>query len=467
MQLATSRKKTGGTLQRREFLDCSARLGLGWAAGVTILSSAAAVRATPAADKVVLGWIGVGGRGAQLCEGFLSRSDCRVAWMADVDLPRAEAVATKVAQKQSGAAPKAVQDFRTVLDQKEVDAVIVATPDHWHALATIMACQAGKDVYVEKPPTYNCWEGRKMIEAARKYRRIVQVGTQNRSAPYNMAAKKYITDGKLGKIHFCRVFDQKEWPNFPALPDSVPPAGFNWDLYNGPAPEAPFNANLRNNWHHFWRYSGGDIVNDSIHQLDLARWLLGVDYPKAVYSTGGRFDASGAAETPDTQLAACDFDDLRLSFEMTLCTPYMLKISPLIRESDTEFPYWPQCATRIEIYGSEGLMVVGRHGGGWQVFGRPKLHAGTVKAQCKGRFPDPEHKENFLHCVRTRETPNAPIEEGHCSTLLSHLANISYRLGGQKLVVDQRTGDIVGNDEATKLCRRQEYRKPYVIEDSV
>jgi len=465
MQLSVSRKKTADTLHRREFLDRSARLALG-CAGTTILTNAAAVRAAPAADKVVLGFIGVGGRGAQLCDGFLSRGDCRVAWIADVDLRRAEAVAATAAKKQSGAAPKAVQDFRKVLDQKEVDAVVVATPDHWHALAAIWACQAGKDVYVEKPPTHNCWEGRKMIEAARKYQRIVQVGTENRSAPYNMAAKKYIEEGKLGKIHFCRVFNQKTWPNFPPLPDAAPPAGFDWDLFNGPAPATAFNANYRSNWHHFWRYSGGDTVNDAIHQLDLARWLLGVDYPQAVYSTGGRFDAKGAAETPDTQLAAYDFDGLRLSFELTLYTPYMLKISPIIRQSDSEFPYWPQCATRIEIYGSKGLMIVGRHGGGWQVFGRPKLHSEVVLAQCKGLFPDPEHKENFLHCVRSRATPNADIEEGHRSTLLPHLANISYRLGGQKLVIDPKTGEIVGNDEAMKLYRRQ-YRKPYTIDDAV
>ena len=454
------------TFNRRTFLDRSAHAGLGLAAGATILANAQSVWATPANNKVTLGLIGAGGRGGALCDGFLERGDCHVAWVADADIHRAEAAAAAAAKRQKGKAPKAVQDFRKVLDDKGVDAVVIATPDHWHAPATIWACQAGKDVYVEKPPTHNCWEGRKMVEAARKYKRIVQVGTQSRSAPYNMAAKKYIQEGKLGKIHFCRVFDQKEWPNFAAVPDSNPPQGFDWDLYNGPAPEAKYNANFRSNWHHFWRYSGGDIVNDSIHQIDLARWLLGVDYPKSVYSTGGRFHQQGAAETPDTQVALFDFDGLVLSFELTLYTPYMLKISPIIRQSDTEFPYWPQCATRIEIYGSKGLMVVGRHGGGWQVFIRPKLHEGVVKDQKKGHFPDPEHKANFVDCVRTRKTPNADIEEGHRSILLGHLANISYRLGGQKLIIDAKTEKIVGNDEAMKLYRR-EYRKPYVVEDNV
>ena len=144
----------------------------------------------------------------------------------------------------------------------------------------------------------------------------------------------------------------------------------------------------------------------------------------------------------------------------------MFKISPIIRQATDKFPYWPQCATRIEIYGSEGLMYLGRHGGGWQVFDKPKLQSGVVKAQMKGLFPDPEHKENFLHCIRTRQTPNADIQEGHRSVLLSHYANISCRLGGEKLVIDSKTEEIVGNDKAMALFKR-DYRKPYVIEDNV
>ncbi len=454
------------TLNRREFMDRSKTLGLGLAAGTTILANAGSVWAAPANNKITLGLIGAGGRGSNLLGDFIRRNDCQIAWVADVDIHRAEAAAAFATKESPEQKPKAIQDFRKILDDKSVDAVVIATPDHWHALATIWACQAGKDVYVEKPPTHSCWEGRKMVEAARKYKRIVQVGTQNRSAPYNMAAKKYIQEGKLGKIHFCRVFDQKEWGNFPAVPDSNPPEGLNWDMLNGPAPEAKYNANLRFGWHHYWRYSGGDIENDSIHQIDLARWLLGVDYPKSVYSTGGRFYQEGAAETPDTQMAVFDFERLVMSFEMTLYTPYMLKISPIIRQSDTEYPYWPQCATRIEIYGSAGLMIVGRHGGGWQVFTRPKLHEGVIKDQLKGRFPDPEHKQNFFDCIRSRNTPNADIEEGHRSILLGHLANISYRLGGQKLAFDAKAEKIIGNDDAMKLCRR-EYRKPWVIEDQV
>jgi predicted dehydrogenase len=452
-------------IHRREFLARSQGAALGAAAGLTILTSAASVYGAPANEKVILAQIGAGGRGGMLAMDFVGRGDCQYAYVCDPNMPRANEVAKMLADKSGATAPKTVEDYRAVLDDKSVDAVIVATPDHWHAIPTIRACQAGKDVYVEKPASQNAWEGQKMLEAARKYSRIVQVGTQSRSAPYAMSARKYIADGKLGKIHFCRIYNQKIWPNFPAQPDSDPPAGLNWDLWNGPAPEARYNTNFHHQWHHFWRYSSGDIINDAIHQIDLARYLLGVDYPKTVYSTGARYEP-GAAETPDTQVAEFMFDDMLVSFELTLYTPYMLKIAPVIRMAKDQFPYWHQCATRIEIYGSEGLMCVGRHGGGWQVFARPKIDSGVVVAQDKSLFPDPDHKENFFQCLRSRALPNADIQEGHRSVLLAHYATMSYRLGGEKLVIDPKTETVVGNDKAMAMFKR-EYRAPYVIEDAV
>jgi predicted dehydrogenase len=453
------------SLNRRQFLDRSKKTSLGLAAGVTVLSNAQSVWAAPANEKVVLAQVGCGGRGSNLAAGFIERGDCVYAYTCDPDMNRAQALAKSLEGLQ-GKSPKAVQDLRKALEDKSVTAIIAATPDHWHALATIWACQAGKDVYVEKPATHSCWEGQKMVEAARKYRRVVQVGTQNRSAEYNRQAREYIASGKLGKIHLCRVFNQKEWGNFPQRPDADPPKGFDWDMWNGPAPEAKYNPTLHGGWHHLWRYSGGDIANDASHQLDLARWLMGVEHPKTVYSTGGRFNSQGAAETPDTQIAVYDFDHLVMTFELTLYTPYMLKISPQIRESLTEYPYWPQCATRIEIYGETGVMYVGRHGGGWQVFGRPKSEKPVLIAQGNGKFPDPEHKEDFIRCIRSRALPNADVEKGHRSALLTHYANISYRLGGQKLVIDPKTEHIVGNAEAMQLFKRQ-YRKPWVIEEQV
>lgn len=452
-------------LNRRQFLASSKRTTLGYAAGVTLLANPRSVWGAPAADKVILAQVGCGGRGSNLAEGFLQRGDCQYAYTCDPDMPRAEGLARSLSRLQPQA-PKPLQDFRKALDDKTVVAVIVATPDHWHAPATVWACQAGKDVYVEKPATHNCWEGQKMLQAARKYHRVVQVGTQNRSAECNRQAREYIASGKLGKIHLCRVFNQKHWGNFPQQPDRDPPKGLDWDMWNGPAPEACYNPTLHHGWHHLWRYSGGDIANDASHQLDLARWLVGAEYPKTVYSVGGRFNSQGAAETPDTQIAVYEFDGLVMTFELTLYTPYMLKISPQIRDSLTDYPYWPQCATRIEIFGDKGLMIVGRHGGGWQVFDRPKREQPVVVAQGNGKFPDPEHKENFIQCIRNRALPNADIEKGHRSALLTHYANISYRLRGQKLRIDPATEHILDNADAMALFRRQ-YRKPWVIADEV
>jgi predicted dehydrogenase len=225
--------------------------------------------------------VGCRGRGNMLATGFASREDCQIAYFCDLDRKMYDTRAQGIAACQGGKMPAYVPDFRKVLEEKSVDALILALPPHWHALATIWCCQAGKDVYCEKPQSHNCWEGRQAIEAARKYQRIVQIGLQNRSAPYNHAARDYIASGKLGKIHLVRVIDQKGEPNFPMAPDSDPPAGFDWDMWNGPAPEHRYNQTLRDNWRFFWRYCGGDLTYDGIHQIDLARWLCGLKYPKS------------------------------------------------------------------------------------------------------------------------------------------------------------------------------------------
>jgi len=448
-------------VSRRGFNKASAA-----AAGMTILANSKSARGTPANEKMVLGLIGCGGRGPHLAKGFIERGDCEFAYLADPDKSKLDSRVGPIAEAQGGKVPQLELDFRKILEDKSLDAVVIATPDHWHALASIWACQAGKDVYVEKPITHSCWEGRKMVEAARKYGRIVQGGFQNRSAPYNMAARKYIADGKLGNVHLCRIYNQKPpWGNCPVVEDSATPAGLDWDMWNGPAPEHAYNSSMHGCWHHQWRYSGGDIANDSSHQIDLARWLLGVDYPKTVYSTGGRFDVQSAAESPDTQIALFDYDKLLVSFELTLFAPYMLKTDSGVRDTDM-FPYWFQNSTRIEIFGTKGMMVIGRHGGGWQVFVRPKSRQPVVKDQMYGRFPDPDHKENFLSCIKSRELPNADVLDSHLSCAMIHYANASYRLGGKKLEIDPKTEFFTNSDEGNALLRR-EYRKPWIIEEEV
>ena len=451
-------------IDRRSFLSTTTKNGVALTVGAVAMASASPALANKQSDRIRLAVVGIHGRGSTHARRFAARRDSEVAYLCDVDETLFAPNVSEVTQIQ-GRAPKVAGDFRRALDDKSVDAIIVATPDHWHALATIWGCQAGKDVYVEKPISHSPWEGRKMVEAARRFDRIVQVGTQNRSAHYNILAKQYIDSGKLGTIHLVRVYNQKEWPNSPAVADRATPTGLNWDMWTGPAPESRYNENFHHRWNHFWRFSGGDIINDGVHQMDLARWLVGKSYPKSVYSTGGRYADKGAFESPDTQVAVFEFDDMLLTFELTLYTPYMLKSDQALRDSD-RYPYWPQNAERIEIFGSKGLMVVGRHGCGWQVFGRPKDRQPVIVHQENGPFPDDEHFANFIDCVRNRKRPNADIEEGHRSTLMCQLANISYRLGGRKLIVDAETETLAGDAEANKLLKR-EYRSPWVVPEKV
>jgi predicted dehydrogenase len=448
---------------RRSFLGAVGKTGIGVAAGLASWSAGRSARAA-ASERLRLAVVGFHGRGSVLAQSFAARPDCEVAYLCDVDESLFPAMGSAIETIQ-GKRPQTVGDFRRALDDKSVDAIVVATPDHWHALATVWGCQAGKDVYVEKPVSHSPWEGRKMVEAARRHERIVQAGLQNRSAAYNIAAKEYIDSGKLGTIHMVRVFNQKEWPNTAAVADSETPAGLNWDMWTGPAPASKYNDLYHHGWNHFWRFSGGDIINDGVHQIDLARWLIGKSYPQSVYSTGGRYAQEGAFETPDTQVAVYQFDDLVMTLELTLYTPYMIKSDQVLRDSDM-FPYWPQNAERIEIYGSQGLMIVGRHGCGWQVFDRPKDRKPVIAAEGNGPFPDREHQDDFVASIRSRKRPNADIEEGHRSTLLCQLANISYRLGGRKLILEAETETLRDDAEANAMLKR-EYRSPWVISETV
>lgn len=453
------------TLSRRRFLKRTGAAAAGVATGLTILENPRSVSGQPANEKAVMAIVGCRGRGSALAQGFARRNDCEIAYICDVDQAMIDENTPRIAACQDGKIPTGTQDFRRMLENRSVDAIIVATPTHWHALATVWGCQAGKDVYVEKPLCHDAWEGQQMVKAARKYNRIVQVGTQNRSAPYNIAARQYLADGKLGKVHFVRILNQKLWENFELAPDKPAPKGLDWNMWNGPAPEHAYNDTLRWHWQHLWRYCIGDLGNDGAHQFDLARMIVGFELPRQVYCTGGRFNTSGAAETPDTQMATFTFDDLVVTLELTLYTPYMLKIDPVVRDND-RFPYWPQTATRIDIFGEKGVMRVGRMGGGWQVFVRTKDREPVVLDQRYGRFPDAAHQENFVQCVRSRQQPNADIAIGHHSHLSLHYATMSYRTGGKTLHIDPAT-EHVDDAQAMHYFRRAEMRRPWAMNEKV
>lgn len=439
-------------VNRREFMKRS----IGAAAAVAMLPHG---RARAASEKVIIGVMGLGGRGTYLAEKFAQRPDAEVAYLSDANTRRF-ARAREVVEEAQDRKPKLVQDFRRILDDGSVDVLINATPDHWHGLGTIMACQAEKDVFVEKPLSHNIWEGRKMVEAARKYKRVVTVGMQSRSAAYVKKAKDYIQSGGLGDVYLVRVFNMMQHPRQKPSGDQPVPQGFDYDMWCGPAPKPAYNPSRR--WLNQWEYSCGPIAGDAVHQLDLARFLIDdIPYPKSVSHVGAVYGLRDGRETPDTQLALFEYDRLTLMMEATLWTPYMKKTPMGVRESD-KFPNWPFSSTKVEVLGTKGFMYFGRHGGGWQAYDS----SGELVRSEYGRQADREHQDNFIDCVRTRKRPNADVEIGHRSVLLCHLANISYRVGNQKLEFDPESESFTNSDRANKLLKRQ-YRKPWVVPENV
>jgi len=441
-------------------LERSIQGGFGVAASVYGLSAGS--KAAAQSDKLVVGIMGVGGRGTFLTGLFALRPDVEIAYICDVDTRKFQP-AVKVVEEKQGKTPKTVVDFRRILEDKNVDAIVSATPDHWHGMATILACQAGKDIYVEKPASHSIWEGRKMVEAARKYNRVVQVGMQNRSNTYGRTARELIQSGKLGGVHLVRVYNMLNRKPVERIPDTAPPKELDWDLWLGPGPLRPYNPKYFQRV--FWDFNGGLITDDGVHHLDLARIVLGVTYPKTVHHAGGRLHFNDLAETPDTTVATYEFDGLTLVFEETLWTPYMQKTPDNVRESLTQFPDWyPFNATKIEIYGSKGMMILGRQGGGWQLYDE----GGSKIASDKQQHSEMQaaHVENFVSCIRSRNRPNADIEHGHISAALCHMANISFRVGNRKLEFDGSTETFVNDKEANHLLKRS-YRDPWVVPEQV
>jgi predicted dehydrogenase len=411
-------------------------------------------------DKVVLALIGAGGRGSQV---ILSLQQCaanvEVKYVCDVDDERGGAVISELAKLQ-GYEPARVADMRNVYDDKDVDAVVITTPEHWHALATIRACEAKKDVYVEKNVCLTLEEGKKMMEAAARNKTIVQCGTQNRSGDYAFSARDYIASGELGAIvtvkAYCMLPGTREWI---LKPDSPVPAGLDWDRWLGPAEEVPYNVSRHKAWMDWWAYSGGAAMSgDASHVIDLARMALGdPGLPQTVYCAGGRVIFDDKRDIPDNQTVVFDMGHYPITLESSQYGNYMIKTPQEVRFSD-QFPEWRNNATRIEIYGTNGLMFLGRHGGGWQVFGNDWKQL----AEKTGYFPDEVHHRNFIDCIRSRKTPNASIQQGVLSASMINLANLSYRSGKKMLGIHPETGEITDNEEAVALDSRL-YREGYKL----
>lgn len=427
---------------RRRFLtDCS-----GIAGGAVSLSALAGpVAKASASERVQVAVMGLRGRGRSLAQGFAGMPDAQVAYLCDVDENVLSRVASDVAAKQS-ASPKLVRDVRKVLEDPAVDALVVATPDHWHALATVWGCQHGKHVYVEKPASQTLWEGRKMVEAARKYKRVVQVGTQCRSAPHYLELMEYIRSGKLGDVHMAKAWNSQLRGNIGHKPDSAVPAGVDYDLWLGPAPQRPFNVNrFHSTWHWNWDYGTGDMGNDGVHDLDIARWGLGVDAPTSVTCAGAKWAHDDDQQVPDTQVVTFMFPDSRqlLVYEQRLWSPY-------VQEG---------YENGVAFYGTKGYILVGR--AGWKL-----IAAGNKPQPTEPRpFSDEPHRRNFLECIKSGGRPNADIEEGHRSAVLAHLGNIAFRVG-RSLTYDGKAETILRDTEAAGLLRR-EYRSPFEVPERV
>jgi predicted dehydrogenase len=398
-------------------------------AGAAAAVAPASARRAGAAERVTVAVVGLNGRGTELAGEFARDPGCTVAAVCDVD-SRVLGKAVAAVEKAGAAAPRAEADFRRLLDDDGIDALVVATPDHWHAPMTILACRAGKDVYCEKPASHNLREGRLMVEAARDHDRVVQLGTQRRSAAHIRDAVAHLRSGGIGKVGLARAWIHQKRNPIGRVGPSTPPPELDWDLWQGPAPRAEFHANrVHYGWHWFWAYGTGELGNNGIHGVDVARWGLGVDDPRRVASGGGKFVFDDDQEVPDTQVVTWEFDGCALVWEHRMWSRHGL-------EGGSYFG--------IAFYGDDGTLIVDEKG--WRVEDGPKA-GGPATGDQKA------HIANFLDCVRTRSAPNADIATGHLSTRLCHLGNIAHRTG-KKLAFDAATETFPGHDDANALLRR-------------
>ena len=450
-------------MKRRDFIKTSVVGTTGISLGPSLLSKISFQKG--ANDKIVLAIIGSGSRGTgTIISTCKVNANVEIKTVCDVnDLKATKAIGA--IEKAIGFKPQRSKNMKEVFDDKDIDAVWISTPEHWHSLATVWACQAGKDVYVEKNPSISIWEGRKMVEAAKKYKRIVQIGFENRSAPYGFSAREYIKSGKLGQIVTVKCYNMLGGGKWIPKPDTAIPNGLDWDAWLGPAPYVPYNPNIhdmesRGGWGDYWAYSGGVLADDASHVMDLARMVLGdPGHPKSVYGWGGNYAWGSKKETPEFQSITYDFGNFTMTCDSGNATNYMKKTPNNIRMDPKLFPDWRTNATRTEIYGTEGLMYLGRHGGGWQVKGEDS----KIIAQDGGIFPDPDHQKNFIESLRTRKKPNGDVEQGQISACLVHLGNIAYRVGNKQLYFDSENERFIGNDDANKFLKtsyRDNYKMP-------
>jgi predicted dehydrogenase len=436
------------------------------AGAATLLSAASWSRVRGAGERVGVGFIGFGLIGKRHVLDFKALKDAAPVAVAEVHSGRRDE-----AKEAMGSSAKGYSDFRKLLDDKDVHAVVVSTPDHWHALQTMLACAAAKDVYVEKPLTLFVREGRWMVEAAKRHKRVVQVGTQQRSGTHYQRARELVQKGALGKVHSVRMHAFRNvMPGFGRPPDGDPPRELNWDLWLGPAPKRRYNPNrCLYHFRWFWDYSGGQMTNLAAHALDVVHWFLGVEGPRAVSSAGGRFSLADNGETPDTQDALFEYPGR----------------TALWSHREACLGQGPR--SRLEFCGPKGSLTISR--AGFVLSGDPKLPPENLVPRLSGEHPagGPKrvevkgtparwtrsvedrsgdareqfrlHARDFLECVKSRKQPVSDLESAHRVATACHLANLSLRLG-RKVRWDARREEVLGDAEAARSLVRP-YRAPW------
>ena len=410
--------------------------------------------------RIRVGLIGCGGQGTGDLRKMISIPNVECVALCDVDDSQVEKAAAMTAKQANQNPTLRAKDFRRLMDDKNIDAVIVGTPDHWHALTTIAACQSGKDVYVEKPLSLTIGEGRVMVDVARKNNRVVQMGTQQRSTPHYKEAFDYVQSGALGKIRVVRTWAYQDWMgDIDKVPDSDPPAGVDYDFWLGPAPKRPFNKNrFHFNFRWFYDYSGGLMTDWGAHMIDIANWYMGIKAPLSAASVGGKYGfPNNAEETPDTQQAIWDCGDYSMIWEHATA----IGLGPYQRDHG------------VALHGNNGVLVVDR--GGWEVYpettgkGKRKSYkpqaAGMPRQGSGGTDGHFLHVKNFIDCMDSRKKPNSDVEIGHNSMIACHLGNIAFRTG-KTIKWDVEKERVIGDADAQKLVTK-EYRAPWKLSEMV
>lgn len=460
-------------LTRRDFLNKSAS-----AAGVAAAAPAIARSSQPPSDQVRVAVVGFNSRGGAHINEYLKIPNVKIAALCDID-ERLFKGAVHHIEEEAGYRPRTEPDFRRLLEDPEIDAVSIATPDHWHALQTIWACQAGKDVYVEKPISYTLSEGRKMVEAARKYDRVVQVGTQRRSHRKSQAAMDHLRKGNFGRVYRAKAIIFKGRASIGHVGDSEIPDGVHWDLFLGPAPYRAFNENrFHYGWHFFWDTSTTDIGNSGVHELDLVRWGMNKqEHPVQVHCSGGIYQWDSDQETPNVQVATFEYaDGSLLEVELSnLYTPPTAGINGTgqifyttkgyVTSSGGYQTYKGKFTPRDNDYTPEGISRRAANASFPSRDYEPGIALGDLAKDDHGEGGS--HFSNFIDCLRSRrwQDLNADIQEGHLSTALCHLANVSYRTG-RKLDFNPHSERFLGDEEANSYLTRI-YRPPFVVPEKV